>query len=49
VPFLIFKLKEVKKFRRESGSHKIERTGGAKLGYGQMIMWIVLIVFIHAY
>jgi hypothetical protein len=34
---------------RGSGSQKIRRTEGTKLGYSQMIVWIVLIVFTHAY
>jgi hypothetical protein len=34
---------------RGSGSHKIRRTEGTKLVYGQMIVWSVLIVFTHVY
>jgi hypothetical protein len=34
---------------RGYGSHKIKRTEGTKVGYGQMIVWIWLIVCTHAH
>jgi hypothetical protein len=41
-----FYLSSYRRFMRVCGSHKITRTEGTKLGYGQMTGWIV---FTHAY